>query len=440
MDYYLALLIPIIVTVIFYFFRKNKFTWWEFFIPIAVIAITILISKLIIDTTSVTFTEYWGSTITAVYEEEPYNYWHQETCSYTTCTGTGKTQVCITHYYDCSHQDDVGPSWKAVTNIGEEFSISERVYDQLIKQFKTKRVIIKLRSNHDPDDYCVSSKKTKFAGKKVGKISYIYETRWNGNDETRKAYTSKHHYKNKIKATDLSIFNISIVNEKQADSLGLFRYPEYNDDGLEYPTILGKNISSITQEKFKRLNGKFGISNELRLWILIFENKPLTIARQQENFWVKGNMNEFVLCIGKKGNQIQWAHTFSWALSNELTIDIRNKVMNLYQFKDTIIKIQQPPVISKLTKKVRRLNVSTEIKDSTIRIKFPSYPVLNEITWDELYKFLNKNLNKYKRRDFREFDYLTVEPPTWAIIIIYVIAIIISVGINLWIIKNNFED
>ena len=86
--YYLALLIPIVVTAIFYFIKKHEFTWWEFFIPIASVAVVILISKLIIDTSSVKFTEYWGSTVTAVYEEEPYNYWHHQTCTRSVPCGT----------------------------------------------------------------------------------------------------------------------------------------------------------------------------------------------------------------------------------------------------------------------------------------------------------------------------------------------------------------
>ncbi len=456
---YLALLIPLIVTFIFYYFKKHEFTWWEFFIPIASVLVMIIISKLIINYSSVRFDEFWGSTITAVYEEEPYNYWHSETCSRSVPCGTdseGNTEYC-TEYYDCSHQDDVGPSWWAVTDINERFGITEKQHDELVLQFKTKKAIIDSRRNHDSRDRCVSSNGTKFEGKRVGEMSHVYQTLWNGSDDTRKAYVSQHSYVNKVKASDLSIFNISLVNDEQADSMGLFKYPEYRGDGLfsytqglDYPTILGENVSKKTQEKFKRLNGKFGVSNELRLWILIFENKPMSIAQYQENYWVKGNKNELVVCIGKKGNEIQWSHAFSWSHSDILTVEVKNKILELYTYRDSVVK--KTPVIP-ITKEVKNkimgdkgnklpdvLPIKNQASNDTI-IKIKStYPMLTEKTWNELYDYLNQNLHKFKRRSFKEFDYLTVEPSTGAIIFVYIFALLITIGVNIWVISNDVYD
>jgi hypothetical protein len=272
---FLALLIPLIVTGIFYYFKRHEFVWWEFFIPFASVLVAITISKLIIDHTTVQFDEFWGSTVVAVYEEEPYNYWHNETCTRSYVCGTdskGHTQYC-TESYDCSHQDDVGPSWFAITDIKETFHITEKEHDELAKQFGTKKIAINSQNNHSPRDKATSSKGTKFENKPVGNVSYTYSTHWNGEDNTRKAFTSQHSYENRIKASDLSIFNISIVNEKEADTLGLLNYPKYEGGGLfrktkglEFPTIIGDStISKETQEKFKRLNGKLGVSNQLRL-------------------------------------------------------------------------------------------------------------------------------------------------------------------------------
>jgi hypothetical protein len=334
---YLALLVPLAITFGFYLYKKHEFTWWEFFIPMASVLVMIVVSKLIIDYSSVHFTEYWGSTITSVYEEEPYNYWKHQTCTRSYPCGTdskGNTKWC-TETYDCSHQEDVGPSWWAVTNLNERFGITEKQHDELVLQFKTKKRVVDSHDNYAPRDHAVSSNGTKFQGKIVGNTSYVYQTIWSGDDNTRKAYVSEHSYVNKIKATDLSIFNIKMVKEEEVDSLGLFRYPKYEGgglfsytQGLDYPTILGGNVSKETQEKFKRLNGKFGVSNELRLWVLVFENKPISTAMYQENYWVRGNMNELVICIGKKGDEILWSHAFSWSLSDALTASVKNKVMD----------------------------------------------------------------------------------------------------------------
>lgn len=440
--YYFALLVPILVTLGFYLYEKREFTWWEFFIPIGSVLIMIIISKLIIDYSTVHFTEYWGSSIVEIYEQEPYNYWQTQTCSYTTCTGTGKSETCTTHYYDCSHQVDIGTKWWAVTNIKENLNISEKQYDELIKQFKTNRVAYNSHDNYAPNDGCSGSRGTKFEGKRVGNISYVYQTLWNGTDSTRKAYVSVHSYKNKIKASDLTVFNISIVTKKQADSLKLFNYPKYNE-GFGYPTILGDKIPENIQENFRKLNGKFGASNEMRLWVLVFNDKPRSIANYQENYWVKGNMNELVLCIGVKDNQIQWSHAFSWSLSNELTIDVRDKIIDLYQYKDTVVKKQLPLISSNIAKTILKSKIktiSTQFVDTTIKIKSPNYPVLTEKTWNDLYDYLNNNLGRFQRRKFDEFNYLSVEPSKTAIIIIYIIALILSVACNIWIITNQFEE
>ena len=111
-------------------------------IIIAVVAIAlvfVVISKFAIEQASVSFDEYWGSSIVSITEEEPYNYWKEETCSRQVPDGTDKDRHTKyrTEYYDCSHQEDVGPSWSAATNIGETLSITDKQYDELVQRFGT---------------------------------------------------------------------------------------------------------------------------------------------------------------------------------------------------------------------------------------------------------------------------------------------------------------
>ena len=164
-------------------------------------------------------------------------------------------------------------------------------------------------------------------------------------------------------------------------------------------------------------------------------------------------MNELVICIGKKGNEIIWADAFSWSLSANLTADVKNKVLELYTYRDSVIKKTMPkvlPVTEKIQKKILGktgdklpngiLPLPNQASgDTIIKIKSP-YPVLTEQTWDDYYNYLNNNLNRYQRRSFKEFDYLTVEPSTTAIIIVFILAAIISVCVNLWVISNEFYE
>jgi hypothetical protein len=394
---YGAFIVSILISLVCYFLYPKKILWWEFIVSISITVIVIFGLKSLIAYASVEFTEYWGESIVCIVEEEPYNYWHSEMCSRSYACGSddkGNTTYC-TEYYDCSHQDDVGPQWWCKTDLNNTYSLTEQSHDKIKKIFATSSKITDSKENYSPNDYASGSRGTKFGGKRVGKVSYAYSTYWNKSDLTRKGVFTKHSYVNKIKASDLSLFNISIISEKEADSLKLHKYPDV-ENSLSYPTILGSNVPEQIQEKYRKLNAKFGVSNKLRLWVLVFDNKPSSIAIKQENYWVKGNKNELIICIGRNKQNIDWTYSFSWSLSNDLTAEVNQKALELQ--------------------------------------------VLDNKSWNNYYDYLNANLHRFNKRSFKEFNYLTVELKTWQIILIYVITIALSIGINVWAIKNEFND
>jgi hypothetical protein len=176
----------------------------------------------------------------------------------------------------------------------------------------------------------------------------------------------------------------------------------------------------------------------------------MSIAQLQENYWVKGNMNELVVCIGKKGDEIIWSHAFSWTHSDVLTVSVKNEVMNLYTYRDSVVKRSMPPALTKdvqkkvLGKASQKLPEvmplpQKQMTDTIYKIK-SSYPVLNEKTLDDYYNYLNANLSEFQRRSFKEFDYLTVEPSIGAVIFIYIFALLIAVGVNFIVINNEIYD
>ena len=127
-----------------------------------------------------------------------------------------------------------------------------------------------------------------------------------------------------------------------------------------------------------------------------FDNKPEIYGNYQENYWVRGNMNEFVICLSKNDTTLQWCNTFSWSTNEELKLQVRNYIYSLKS--------------------------------------------INEKTLDELYVYLDQNLNTYKRRNFSEFDYIKQKNKPWEIILCYIFGIIASVFVNSWTVTNEFED
>lgn len=454
---YLSLLIPLVTTFCFYLYKKHEFTWWEFFVPILSTLVIIFVTVKIAEHSSTNFTEYWGETVVSVYESEPYNEWISKQCSNTTTDSKGNS---TTTYYDCSYQDDTPPSWTATTNLGTDIRISEPFHDKLVGQFGTAKTVIKTRRNHSPNDRASGSSGTKFAGTRVGRTSNVYRTNWGNDDETRQAYTSKHKYKNKIKASDLTVFNMSIVSHDEADTLGLFDIPDYKGsgwfsggNGFDFPTILGAEVNEEIHEKFRRLNAKYGESNQMRLWILVFEDEEEMIAHMQENYWVRGNMNELTICIGVNGEEIEWAYAFSWATSNTLTVEVADAVRNLYTYKDDVKQnntVLPIPVSNELKKNLGEVGeklppvipVPIQTNGSTTVNKIKSKtPVLTNETWVDLYEYLDGNLGGFERRDIEEeFDYVKVVPSKTAKIIIYILAFLISIGTNIWVVRNNIYE
>lgn len=453
-----ALIVVVIVTVIFYLRKPKEYKWWEFTIPLLITLGMIFGAKALTDHIGVMFTEYWGESIVEIYEEEPWNEWIHKTCTETYPCGTdsdGNTTYC-TRTYDCSYQADYGPEWYCKTDMDNKYRMTEHLYDSLVRVYITQKIKVKTHRNHASRDRASRSNGTKFAGTKVGKVSYVWKFKWPQSERTRKGVFTKHRYENRIKASDLSVFNIAVVTEEEADSLGLYEYPE---DIHKYncPTILGGNVSPETQENFRKLNGKFGPTNQLRLWILLFEDKPAITATYQENYWVKGNKNELIICIGVNENEVQWAHSFSWALSGTLTAEAASKVLEMYEYTAELNDGSKTPAVLPITKDMAK-NIFKDMGVDEIADKMPevfpiplngrkvvnmkksSTPVLTDETWEAYYKYMLKNLNRFERRSFEEFSYITVDPKPWAIILIYGLALVISLGLNLWVSNNEFHD
>jgi hypothetical protein len=335
--------------------------------------------------------------------------------------------------------------------------MTEKYHDELVKLYKNTTKT-EQHKNYDSDDKCVGSKGTKFEGKEVGKYSYVNVSTWPKTEETRKGVFTKHRYENRIKASDVSLFNLSQITDEEADTLGLFHYPE-DIDKYKCPVFLGGDISEKSQDMFNRLNAKYGPSKQFRLWVLVFENKPMSIAYQQENYWVKGNKNELVICIGiNNKKEIEWSHSFSWANSNILTAETESKVLDMYEYTiETKSGMKLPAAIPLNTKLKENISSVTGIdtaylppvipiknlgisQDDITKVVKSSSPVLNDRTLEEYYKYLDKNLKKFQRRSFSDFFYLKVEPKRKHIILIYILSFVVSLGLNLFFVSNDIRN
>lgn len=380
------LLIPIIMIVILLLKYSRKVTWWEYLIHIGIAIILIAVMKIIGEKAQTNDTEYWGDLITEAQYYEAYSIWDHETCTRQVSCGTdskGNTKY-RTETYDCSHLDHYPARWRVTTTSGWEIGVSKEFYNSLVKKFQMSPAFrdISHQGQCGFGDYVVND-------------GDMYFVKWDGNPAKSYSLAKTHTYENKIQCSH-SVFNYQNINKKEAAKQGLYNYPKVED--YEVASILGgKGITNLAlaEQKIRYLNGDLGPKKQLRVWILIFQDKPISIGQDQETYWKGGNKNEFVLTIGidKAGNVI-WCHPFSWTDVSELKVGARNYIME--------------------QKKLDLIGLSN---------------------------YLNKELSaKWIRKQFKEFSYLTVEPPLWALIVSFLIQIAFSVGYAIWAVKNEYEN
>ncbi len=207
-----------------------------------------------------------------------------------------------------------------------------------------------------------------------------YYTIWDHNEKTFTPCTSVHKYTNRIQASD-SVFKFQEVSEEDKKNYGLYDYPGINNY-YQCPSVLGFNDNGL----LTYWNAKLGHDKQIRIWILNFKSQPSIAAQLQEACWQGGNKNDLVICIGDS-----WSYVFSWSESHELKQEIRDYAIN-HKLDDVI-------------------NFTVE-----------------------------KVKTKWKRKEFADFNYLTVEPPIWTIVVTFILTGFVNGGVCYWVIKNEFNN
>ena len=210
-----------------------------------------------------------------------------------------------------------------------------------------------------------------------------YDYFWDGTDRTMRTITETHHYKNPMKGSR-SIFKLS-----REDST-LFDYPEIQ--GQEQRVVLGN--SKYPSRPLQLLNSKLGKEYQIHVFVLLFYNAGPEIAERQKEYWEGGNKNELVVCLGMKNDSVQWCSPFSWCDS---------------------------PVV-----------------ESKIKSWFLDNP---RLSIESFSTYLGPMIKKeWKRKEFKDFDYIRTELGGWDYVIILVLILIYLGLISAWILRNEFEN
>lgn len=377
-----SLIIPFAVTLIFFLKYRRKFAWWEPSLPFICTILLIITLKSCGESSATTDTEFYNSYIVQVERDER---WEEDIeCSYDCncyqdCDSEGKncSEVCQICYYDC-------PEWheeiyRAVLNTGESVSLNKSEYYYYVKLFNGKEVFKDLHRNN--------------VYKNHDGDRWIVV--WDKRDETIQYHTSKHTYTNRIQASD-DVFNYPDVDTSDVKLYDLKEYPNlYKDKGLtKQKHLIGVNYEKANR-KLEILNAKLGKRKQLNTYILVWQNQGSMAGNMQEWYWKGGNKNEFIVCIGLNENvhKVDWVKVISWTEEYELKNDVRDYVLNNKENFDFLLFID----------------------------------------------YLNTELERFKRKEFKDFEYVEVNISNGWIIAIFVLSLIFSIAINLFCISNDFD-
>lgn len=360
--------------------------WWEGVVPLVACFIFIIIFKFSVEKIQTTDTEYHGAIIV---EARYYEYWEtyvRRTCTRTVSCGKNCTRTVT---YDCSYCDKNPEHWTAVNSLGQEFSISKEYYNFLMKKWGSVPQFVDM------------NRRINNGGWGCGQDGDMYRIVWNGQPLTAEVTTTDHYYENRVQAAHTS-FDFVDVTKEDVKEFGLFEYPDIK--GIDQETVLGldqvkwakKEEIDLMKQWSKFLNGYLGPRKHVRIYFVYFIDKPALAANMQEAYWDGGNDNELVVCIGlsQKTRELQWVRPFTWSPERKIIPDIREQVMAHKTFNPENIA---------------------------------------HVVW-------NKTEKLYQRKDFKEFSYITVNPPTWAIWVTFFITLGLSFGLCWWAVHNEIDS
>jgi hypothetical protein len=194
--------------------------------------------------------------------------------------------------------------------------------------------------------------------------------------------TDTRSWANKIKAAP-SVFSF----RKVPKGAKVYQWPE-NPDRFRSDRLLGIT-GNIDRLAWDQMNARLGPKKRVNLILIGFGTAPREIAEWQQAAWLGGKKNDLVVCFGGSPARPEWASVFGWTESETCKRNLETLVL------DHGVSASLLPLIER------------EVEAN------------------------------FRAKDWKKFDYLTIEPPTWA----YVVLVLAMLGsqVGWWIYASRNE-
>ena len=366
---FIIYIIPFITAMFLLIVFNKKMVWWEYAALILPSLLFVLLTRVIMVSANSNDTEYLGGYVNRITYYEPWD--EMVHVRHTRTNSDGETEV----YYTWEREYH-SERYTYVDNESKwEHHLSKKEYETIKKRMGDKTVFRDMHRDYHRID------------------GDAYDIFWDGKVETLYDITTPHSYTNKIKASQsYTIFKMGDISSEEAKQIGLYEYPEIHS--MNQNPIIGRNVSDEDKQRIKYINATYGEKYQFRTYILIYENKDITISEIQKAYWQNGNKNEFVLCLGVQRDSVVWANAFSWCDEPRLEVKARDYF------------IQNP-----------KLDINQY--GEWLQTQIPTQ-------WD--------------RKEFEDFAYIRVGLSQGQYIALIIIMIILNIGISIFLVKNEFNN
>lgn len=193
-------------------------------------------------------------------------------------------------------------------------------------------------------------------------------------------------FENRIKAAP-TVFSFS----KVPTNINVYAWPE-NPDWLHSDRLLGTASILVDHYKWDCMNASLGSRKKVNLIMVGFGDVSDDMGHYQQAKWIGGKKNDLVICFGgaTKTSPPKWVYVFGWTESELVKQDLMTIVLT-HPVNDNVI-----PLIS-----------------------------------EEVAK-------NYKIKDWHKFDYITIDPPTWAYWVYFIMMAVTQTGLYIYFQTNQF--
>ena len=271
------------------------------------------------------------------------------------------------------------PAWDLVDSNGYDVAIDAGAFEAACARFGNRTT----RPAANPGQVSIGDGRT-------------HRTTWRGEDATLLPVTTRHAYRNKVRAAARSVFHFQPPDADEVAAYGLFPRPEIRDFCRLRP-VRGDDSPAADRAavRLEAANARLGRSKQVAMLILVFRERPIEAALKQEAYWMGGAKNEFITCVGvDAAENIAWAHVISWTDEERLKIDVRD-------FARAMGRWDPEKLVGDLVPAVER---------------------------------------GFVRKSFADFDYLQVETPAWGKALAVVLAALVMVGVDVAAVRNDFGE